>query len=253
MGLEVEGVTVRFGGHTALNSVDIWAHDGKVTGLIGPNGAGKTTIFNVITGLQPPHAGRIVMNGRDVSKLAPYRRARLGMARTFQRLELFGSLSVRENIQVAAAQYRRLNRGTRETAQDTAARLLLRLNLTEIAHIRADQLPTGQGRLVELARSLAARPKVLLLDEPASGQDDEETRGFSRLLRDIADDGVAVLLVEHDMDLVMSTCDELHVLDFGKKIANGTCDEIRANAAVQAAYLGTADAAEADEVLQETV
>jgi branched-chain amino acid transport system ATP-binding protein len=253
MGLEVEGVTVRFGGHTALNNVNIWAHEGKVTGLIGPNGAGKTTIFNVITGLQPPSSGRVRMDGRDVSKLAPYRRARLGMARTFQRLELFGSLTVRENIQVAAAQYRRLHRGTQETPQDTSARLLHRLNLTEIAHVRADQLPTGQGRVVELARSLASRPKILLLDEPASGQDDEETRGFGQLLREIADDGVAVLLVEHDMDLVMNTCDELHVLDFGKKIANGTCDEIRANTAVQAAYLGTADAAEAAEVLQETV
>ncbi|MGC0417484.1 ABC transporter ATP-binding protein [Embleya sp. AB8] len=252
MGLEVEGVTVRFGGHVALNNVNIWAHEGKVTGLIGPNGAGKTTIFNVITGLQPPSSGRVRMDGRDVSRLAPYRRARLGMARTFQRLELFGSLTVRENIQIAAAQYRRLHRGTKETPQDTAARLLHRLALTEIAHVRADQLPTGQGRVVELARSLASRPKILLLDEPASGQDDEETRGFGQLLREIADDGVAVLLVEHDMDLVMNTCDELHVLDFGKKIANGTCDEIRRNAAVQAAYLGTADAAAADEVLQET-
>ncbi|MCF2525757.1 ABC transporter ATP-binding protein [Yinghuangia soli] len=240
MGLEVRDVTVRFGGHTALDNISLRALNGQITGLIGPNGAGKTTMFNVITGLQAPHAGKVELDGRDISKLAPYKRARRGMARTFQRLELFGSLTVRENIHVAAAQFKRRHR-TAERAAPTTEKLIERLNLGAIAEVRADSLPTGQGRMVELARSLACRPRVLLLDEPASGQDESETADFSRVLREVADEGVAVLLVEHDMDLVMSVCDELHVLDFGKKLAQGTCAQIQADPAVRAAYLGEVD------------
>ncbi|MDI2131599.1 ABC transporter ATP-binding protein [Yinghuangia seranimata] len=240
MGLEVNDVTVRFGGHTALDNISLRALNGQITGLIGPNGAGKTTMFNVITGLQPPTRGSVTLDGRDISKLPPYRRARRGMARTFQRLELFGSLSVRENIHVAASEFRRRHRSA-ERAGPTTETLVERLGLTAVADVRADQLPTGQGRMVELARALACRPRVLLLDEPASGQDEAETAAFSRVLREVADDGVAVLLVEHDMDLVMSVCDELHVLDFGKKLAQGTCDQIQADPAVRAAYLGESD------------
>ncbi|NUP34746.1 MAG: ABC transporter ATP-binding protein [Streptomycetaceae bacterium] len=240
MGLEVTDVTVKFGGHTALDNVSLRALNGQITGLIGPNGAGKTTMFNVITGLQAPHRGKVMLDGRDISKLPPYRRARRGMARTFQRLELFGSLTVRENIHVAAAQYRRRHPSA-ERAGVATGQLVERLNLGDIAEVRADQLPTGQGRMVELARALACRPRILLLDEPASGQDEAETVEFSRVLREVATEGVAVLLVEHDMDLVMSVCDELHVLDFGKKLAQGTCQEIQADPAVRAAYLGEAD------------
>lgn len=250
MGLEVKDVTVRFGGHVALDNVSLQAVNGEVTGLIGPNGAGKTTMFNVITGLQNPTRGTVTLDGRDISKLAPYRRARRGMARTFQRLELFGSLTVRENIHVAAAQFRRRHRSA-ERAGPTTDTLVKRLNLGAIAEVRADSLPTGQGRMVELARALACRPRVLLLDEPASGQDESETAEFSRVLRDVASEGVAVLLVEHDMDLVMSVCDNLHVLDFGKKLAQGTCAQIQADPLVRAAYLGEAE--ESDETLGATL
>ncbi|WTW98634.1 ABC transporter ATP-binding protein [Streptomycetaceae bacterium NBC_01309] len=250
MGLEVKDVTVRFGGHVALDNVSLQAVNGEVTGLIGPNGAGKTTMFNVITGLQNPTRGTVTLDGRDISKLAPYRRARRGMARTFQRLELFGSLTVRENIHVAAAQFRRRHRSA-ERAGPTTDTLIKRLNLGAIAEVRADSLPTGQGRMVELARALACRPRVLLLDEPASGQDESETAEFSRVLRDVASEGVAVLLVEHDMDLVMSVCDNLHVLDFGKKLAQGTCAQIQADPLVRAAYLGEAE--ESDETLGATL
>ncbi|WP_436775016.1 ABC transporter ATP-binding protein [Yinghuangia sp. YIM S09857] len=250
MGLEVKDVTVRFGGHVALDNVSLEARKGEVTGLIGPNGAGKTTMFNVITGLQNPTRGTVTLDSRDISKLAPYKRARRGMARTFQRLELFGSLTVRENIHVAAAQFRRRHR-TAERAGPTTDTLVKRLNLGAIADVRADSLPTGQGRMVELARALACRPSVLLLDEPASGQDESETAEFSRVLRDVAAEGVAVLLVEHDMDLVMSVCDNLHVLDFGKKLAQGTCAEIQADPLVRAAYLGEAE--ESDKTLGATL
>jgi branched-chain amino acid transport system ATP-binding protein len=239
-GLEVSNVTVKFGGHTALDDISLHARPGKITGLIGPNGAGKTTMFNVITGLQAPSNGSVVLDGRNVSRLAPFRRARLGMARTFQRLELFGSLSVRENIHVAAVQYRRRHPSS-GSAHSATSKLLARLNLNDIADARADSLPTGQGRMVELARAMACGPRVLLLDEPASGQDESETADFSRVLREVAGSGVAVLLVEHDMDLVMSCCDELHVLDFGKKLAHGTPAEIQADAGVRAAYLGEED------------
>ncbi|HSA50748.1 MAG TPA: ABC transporter ATP-binding protein [Yinghuangia sp.] len=243
MGLEVTGVTVRFGGHVALDNVSLRAQNGLITGLIGPNGAGKTTMFNVITGLQAPSSGTVTLDGRDIGKLAPYKRARRGMARTFQRLELFGSLTVRENIHVAAAQYK-LRHPSADGASRTTGALLERLGLVPIADVRADALPTGQGRMVELARALACRPRVLLLDEPASGQDESETAEFSRVLREVADDNVAVLLVEHDMDLVMAVCDELHVLDFGRKLAQGTCAEIQADARVRAAYLGEPEASD---------
>ncbi|UGQ13309.1 ABC transporter ATP-binding protein [Yinghuangia sp. ASG 101] len=249
MGLEVTGVTVRFGGHVALDNVSLHAQNGLVTGLIGPNGAGKTTMFNVITGLQAASSGTVTLDGRDVGRLAPYKRARRGMARTFQRLELFGSLTVRDNIHVAAAQYR-LRHPTAESAGRTTGELIERLGLVPIADVRADSLPTGQGRMVELARALACRPRLLLLDEPASGQDESETAEFSRVLREVAAEGAAVLLVEHDMDLVMSVCDELHVLDFGRKLAQGTCAEIQADARVRAAYLGEPEAS--DEALGAT-
>jgi branched-chain amino acid transport system ATP-binding protein len=230
--LEVESVTVGFGGRMALVDVDLAAAGGAITGLIGPNGAGKTTLFNVICGLQVPMRGRVRIGGRDVTRTPPYRRARRGLARTFQRLELFGLLTVRENVHVAARQ------ASVADADAVTARLLARLDLTEVAGQRADRLPTGQARVVELARALATQPQVLLLDEPASGQDETETARFAAVLREVAADGVAVVLVEHDIQLVMDVCEQIHVLDLGRVLASGTPAEVRQDAAVLAAYLG---------------
>jgi len=233
--LEVSEVTVTFGGKRALDGVAIAAEPGRVTGLIGPNGAGKSTLFDVICGLRKPLAGRIRLDGKDVTRLGPARRARCGMARTFQRLELFGRLSVRENLLVAAELG-----PERRRASQAVEEIIERLGLAEIAHRPADALSTGTGRLVEVGRALAARPRFLLLDEPAAGQDAEETRRFAVLLRALAGEGTTVVLVEHDMSLVMSVCDEVHVLDLGKIIATGPPGVIRENEGVLAAYLGDA-------------
>ena len=233
MALEVRDVTVDFGGHRALDDVTFDAQPGQITALIGPNGAGKTTIFNVITGVQPPKRGTVLLDGEPLDRLPVHRRARRGLARTFQRLELFPSLTVRDNIRVAAAG---LPRSQRHIVVED---VLHRLGLTSIADTRSGEVSTGTGRLIELARCLVTNPKALLLDEPASGQDDQETAAFKIVLRQLADDGHIVLLVEHDMDLVMSVCDRIHVLDFGKLLASGTPAEIRADVVVQAAYLGT--------------
>ena len=235
--LSVEDVTVRFGGVQAVSSANITAMAGHVTGLIGPNGAGKTTTFNVITGLEKPTSGTVRIAGRDVSGLPPYRRARLGMARTFQRLEVFGSLTARDNI-LAAAEFRRGWSGDKSHPKQVAEEILDRVGLRSVADMRVDALPTGLARLVELGRALATRPRLLLLDEPGSGLDSTESEALGDLLLELADGGMAVLLVEHDVDLVMRICDRIHVLDFGKIIAVGTTAEVQADPAVQAAYLG---------------
>ena len=245
--LRAEHVTVRFGGNQALTEVDIDVRVGEVTGLIGPNGAGKTTLFNVITGLLGPTSGRIVFDGRDVSRLDTHKRARLGIARTFQRLELFTDLSVRDNLRVAGEirnTWRAFGagRGARHTnvAHETE-RVLELIGLTALADADVSTIPTGTARVVELGRALMIRPRVLLLDEPASGQSDDETRAFEALLRRLArDDGLSILLVEHDMALVMEVCDRIHVLDFGEIISVGTPDEVRNDPRVRDAYLGTA-------------
>jgi branched-chain amino acid transport system ATP-binding protein len=236
--LEVDGATVRFGGNVALDAVSLAAEPGVVTGLIGPNGAGKTTLFNVITGLLPPNQGRIRLGDKDVTRLSPTRRARRGLGRTFQRLELFSLLSVRENIRVAA-DVRKGWSHDKDNPAEVVEAIIERVGLGHVADARVDSLPTGQCRLVELGRCLATKPQVLLLDEPASGQDENETVEFAQLLRALAADGVAVVLVEHDVALVMDVCTTVHVLDFGRIIATGTPAEIQTDEAVLAAYLGT--------------
>jgi branched-chain amino acid transport system ATP-binding protein len=235
--LEVRDVNVRFGGSLALSDVSISADAGCVTGLIGPNGAGKTTMFNVISGLQQVSAGRIQLDGRDITKLSPTKRARQGLGRTFQRLELFTMLSVRDNIRVAPD----IHRGWSRSKVDVGARvdeLIERVGLAEVADLRVTAVPTGQARLVELARALACNPSVLLLDEPAAGQNAAETERFAELLRELAAGGMAVVLVEHDVQLVVDVCDIIHVLDFGRLLAVGSPAEIQANEAVREAYLG---------------
>jgi branched-chain amino acid transport system ATP-binding protein len=240
--LEVRGANVRFGGHAAVRDVDLDVDAGAVTGLIGPNGAGKTTLFNVITGLQETVGGRVLLSGQDLSGAKAHVRARRGIARTFQRLEVFGSLTARENILTAAEIRRSWSREGRRRASvhDEVEDLIDLVGIRAVADERVDAMPTGLARLVELGRALATRPKVLLLDEPASGLDDAESESFAQLLVQLAESGMAILLVEHDVHLVMRVCQQLYVLDFGAILATGTPAEIQGNQAVLDAYLGSA-------------
>jgi branched-chain amino acid transport system ATP-binding protein len=235
--LETVGVNVRFGGHHAVRDVDLAVDAGRVTGLIGPNGAGKTTTFNAITGLQETAGGKVMLDGEDISSLKPHQRARRGIARTFQRLEVFGSLSARENILVAA-EIRNSWASDKEDARHAVEDIIDLVGVRAVCEERVDSMPTGFARLVELGRALATRPKVLLLDEPASGLDDSESDAFADLLIELAKSGMAILLVEHDVQLVMKVCDMIHVLDFGAILAVGTPDEIQKDERVLEAYLG---------------
>jgi ABC-type branched-subunit amino acid transport system ATPase component len=247
--LEARGVTVRFGGNVATDAVDLDVEVGRITGLIGPNGAGKTTIFNALCGLQAMARGSVVLDGEDISKLAAHQRARRGLARTFQRLEVFTLLSVRENIlcgaEIRRTWPRRFGAGGDRHPDVVADELIERLGLADVADDRVDSLPTGRARLVELGRALANGPRLLLLDEVSSGLNESETEAMAVVLRGLADNGIGILLVEHDMSLVMSTCDDIHVLDFGQMIAVGTPDEIQTNKRVQEAYLGNGAATHA--------
>ncbi len=218
----------------ALTDVTLQAEAGRVTGLIGPNGAGKTTLFNVITGLQRPDRGSVHLGGVDVTHRRTHRRARLGLSRTFQRLELFSTLNASDNVRVGLE-------ASGGADSQAALALLERVGVGSEASSPVSSLPTGSARLVELARALSTDPKVLLLDEPCSGLDDHETEALGTLLTSLAGEGRAVFLVEHDTDLVMRVCERIFVLDFGQVIASGTPEEIRTDKAVQEAYLGHAD------------
>jgi branched-chain amino acid transport system ATP-binding protein len=249
--LETRGLSIRFGGHLAVSDVDLDVEQGMVTGLIGPNGAGKTTTFNLICGVLNPTGGRVLLDGRQVGGLGTHERARLGIGRTLQRLEIFGSMTARENVLVGAEIRQGWARshhvgpqplaGGADLALDDEVDLLIeRLGLSDVADVRAGQLPTGQARLVEIARALAIRPRVLLLDEPASGLDDTESVQLGELMSTLAAAGLAVLLVEHDVSLVMRVCSTVYVLDFGSIIDHGTPAEIQQSAVVRDAYLGSA-------------
>ncbi|HWE57823.1 MAG TPA: ABC transporter ATP-binding protein [Acidimicrobiales bacterium] len=248
--LQVDGISVRFGGLQALRAVNLDAGPGTVTGLIGPNGAGKTTLFNVICGYQAATAGRVLVDGQDISGKAPHRRARLGIARTFQRLETFGSMTARDNIRVAAEVRRRWSRD-RSDVETLTDEIIELVGLGAVAGEQVDAMPTGLARLVELGRALATRPRILLLDEPSSGLDESESAEFGRLLLRLAEGGTGVLLVEHDIDLVMAVCSTIFVLDFGSILASGPPAEIQRNPAVRAAYLGVGD--EAERLIEEEV
>jgi branched-chain amino acid transport system ATP-binding protein len=233
-----------------VSDASLRVEGGRVTGLIGPNGAGKTTTFNAICGVVAPSSGAVRLDERDISSVGTHQRARLGIGRTFQRLEVFGSLTVIDNIRVGLEIRRSWSRrkaalpqyldglGDPEPSVEIDA-IMDRLELTELADQPVGSLPTGQARLVELGRALAARPSILLLDEPASGLDEQETDAFGDLLISLAKNGLGILLVEHDVPLVMRVCERLSVLDFGQIIAEGTPAEVRSNEAVLSAYLGS--------------
>lgn len=250
--LELRDIGVRFGSFDAVDGVSLSVHAGEVVGLIGPNGAGKTVTFNVVTGLQPPTRGQVLLGGQDITRQPAHARTALGLARTFQVVQLFSGMTVEQNLMVAAHRFttggiitdalrlparRRALLGARERAQA----VLAFLGLTDLSDVEASSLPVGQARLVELARALCLKPSVLLLDEPASGLDPAETAAFvDTLARVRATLGCAVLLVEHDMGVVMPLCDHLVVMSFGQVIAAGAPADVRADPEVQAAYLGGA-------------
>jgi branched-chain amino acid transport system ATP-binding protein len=242
--LDVRSLTVTYGGVTALADVDLTVGDGEVVGLIGPNGAGKTTCIDAIGGFVTPSRGEVALAGRPLEGLAPHARVGAGLARTFQACELFPDLTVRENLAVAAQDRTRwswLRDAVAPRRTATGARvgeLLDRFELHAEADVRPDALPHGRQRIVDLARALATRPRVVLLDEPAAGLDPAETDALGEVVRTLPGDGVAVLLVDHDMGLVMRSCSRIHVLDLGRVIASGPPDAVRADPAVVAAYLG---------------
>jgi ABC-type branched-subunit amino acid transport system ATPase component len=249
--LAAQGVTVTFGGLRALDDVSLTATAGATVGLVGPNGAGKTTLFGVLSGLQRPDRGRVLIDGIDVTRASPQARARRGLARTFQRLELFGELTVREHLVVAhrvrtgRARFLTdvLGLGWRASAEEErlVGELLALLELDAVADVPAAALPLGTGRLVEVGRALARGPTVMLLDEPSAGLDQYETERLADALRRTrAERGVALVVVEHNVELVLGLSERVTVLDFGRVIAEGSPAEIRADPEVQAAYLGTA-------------
>jgi branched-chain amino acid transport system ATP-binding protein len=250
--LDVRDVGKRFGGVQALLSVSTTVHRGEIVGLIGPNGAGKTTLFNCISGVESPDTGRIAFDDQDLAGMPPHRRARLGIARTFQNLQLFGSMTVLENCMVSYDAFARRGmvgdalrmpwaRFEERRARERARAMLHFLDIEHTADLRAQDLPTGVQRRVELARALCLRPALLLLDEPAAGLDADETIDLAAVLRRVRDRlAVSMLLVDHDMSLVMRVCDHITVLDFGRVIATGEPAAIRSDPAVITAYLGEA-------------
>ena len=250
--LVVDGVTIRFGGVTALQDVSFEVAHGAICGLIGPNGAGKTTLFNCISRLYDPGAGSILFDGRPLASFKRHELVSLGIARTFQNVALFSTMTVRENVCVGAHALGRggflanalatpLARRDELTIAERADALIEEFGLKEVADRPAGALPFGVRKRVELARALAKGPKLLLLDEPAGGLNHSEVDGLADEIRAIRDRrGVAVLLVEHHMNLVMRVSDQVVALDFGRVIANGRPDEVRANREVVRAYLGSA-------------
>ncbi len=249
--LDVQGLRVTYGGVVAVNDVDLRIDEGEVFGLIGPNGAGKTSMIDALTGYHRPAAGTVSFAGRDITRMRPYRRSRAGLARTFQSVELFDDLTVDENLLVAS-EHAGVRHALRDlflpaqepdrTAVDWAVSVC---GLEEIVDRYPREISTGQRKLVGVARALAQSPRLVLLDEPAAGLDTDESLALGERLRSLPDEhGVTVLLVDHDMGLVLGVCDRILVLDFGKRIAQGTPEQVRSDPGVLEAYLGSHRATE---------
>lgn len=251
-GLSVQGLSVSFGGVVAVDGFECHAPRGRITGLIGPNGAGKTTTFNACSGFVKRSAGSIYFDGRDISTLSPASRARLGLGRTFQRVELWNSFTVLENVEmgceagIAGGRLFSQIFGRRRDRAQVTQRAEESMRLAGVQHLAersVTHLSSGQKRLVELARCLAGSFEILLLDEPSSGLDPTETTHFGLVLQQVVRErGLGILLVEHDMSLVMQICDYIYVLDFGKPVFAGTPQEVTTSDVVRAAYLGSTSA-----------
>ncbi|MCC5857089.1 MAG: ABC transporter ATP-binding protein [Ectothiorhodospiraceae bacterium] len=249
--LRVESLTKVFGGLRAIDDLSFTIHPGAVHSVIGPNGAGKTTLFNLITGVYKPTSGRVLIEDRDVSGLATHQRAALGMSRTFQNLQICMNMTAIENVMLgrhlhldgrflpSLFRLPRIVRGDAE-ARERCAELMEYVGLGKYINAEASGMPYGALKRLEIARSLAAEPKLLLLDEPAAGLNTTETAELDGVIARLGDAGVTVVLVEHDMKLVMNISEHIVVLNYGKKLAEGTADEIRRNPDVIAAYLGAA-------------
>lgn len=243
--LSVRSMSVTFGGTVALDKVSFEVHRGEVFGLIGPNGAGKSTLIDAITGYLPEAMGSTVFAGRDITGLRPDERVACGLVRTFQLLELFEDLTVRENLLVAAERrswlasiWDLVRPGNIDAHNEAVERALETMGIAQFGSELPSGLSHGQRQLVSVARGLAAEPLLLLLDEPAAGLDSEETASLADLLSELANRGLTILLVDHDMGLVLNVCNRVHVLDFGRTVAEGAPDEVRVDERVVAAYLG---------------
>jgi branched-chain amino acid transport system permease protein len=246
--LDVRSARKEFGGLVAVNDVSFAVKAGEILGLIGPNGAGKSTTFNLVTGVLPATRGEIALLGRRIERSSSRDIARLGVARTFQHVKMIATMTVLENVALGAhlrgrhgipAAMLRLDRGEERRLMREAERQLRRIGMAELMHEQAGNLALGQQRLMEIARALAADPILLLLDEPAAGLRLKEKEGLADVLRQLRSEGLSILLVEHDMDLVMGLVDRVVVMEFGTKLIEGTPEEVQASPAVRAAYLGT--------------
>ena len=247
--LDIQNVTMQFGGLTAVKGLDLTIDEGEIRGLIGPNGAGKTTLFNVISGVYLPTSGRFFFKGQDITVLRPHATARLGLVRTFQSTTLFKNFTVLRNVMVGCYLQSHYSffgslfgtpatqRHERENEQKSME-ILEFLGLAKFKDELAISLPHGHQRALGIAIALAARPKLLMLDEPVTGMNPEESASMMKLIRRIRERGITTLLIEHDMKVVMGVCERITVLNFGQKIAEGTPEEIQKNAAVHEAYLG---------------
>ena len=247
--LSVKGVTQKFGGLTALSDIHMEVETGEIIGIIGPNGAGKTTLFNVITGIYTPTEGKIFLQETDITGMKPYLVSRAGFARTFQNLRLFGRLSVRDNVIVGMHArldcslmdtlfYTRKKRQAEAYAQKRSEELLKLMGLWEQRYEYASSLPYGSQRRLEIARALAAEPRLLLLDEPAAGMNEIETGELARIVKQLKAMGHTILVIEHDMKFVMNICERIYVLNYGKLICQGTPDVVSRDHNVIKAYLG---------------